>query len=86
MHFPLVWKLFRFLSHFLSRDSTIAHFVHTSPVTVSIQYKYLRKQSIPRFLTDLAPVNRDTVFAKHGPGSMNAILRQLMEHVIEGVN
>ena len=44
MHFPLVWKVFRFLSHFLSRDSTIAHFVHTSPVTVSIQYKYLLTQ------------------------------------------
>ena len=29
----------------------------------------------------------DTLFAKYGPGSMNATMRQLMEHaVIEGVN
>ena len=46
-------------------------------------------KSIPRLLTDLAPVNMaDTLLAKYGPGSMNAIMRQLMEHIIveEGVD
>ena len=65
--------------------------LHTSCIFLQSLFQFsinicLRK-SIPRLLTDLAPMNMaDTLFTKYGPGSMNDIMRQLMEHMNQGVD